>query len=72
MKKDQEWESGFSKTCDSCFQSLVTKPELVGSAQFTAFIGVSHFLVLTQKGFGNLVKSVLFSELLQPQRSCNF
>lgn len=44
MKKDQEWESGFSKTRDSCFQSLVTKPELVGSAQTRSQLSLEYLI----------------------------
>ena len=44
MRNDQERESGFSKTCDSCFQSLVTKPGLVGSAQMRSQLSFEYLI----------------------------
>jgi len=60
-------ESGFLKTRDCCFQSIVTKPSFTRTCGFStnvfmAFIGVSHFPVLTQKvhlGYGNSADEII-------------
>lgn len=72
MRNDQEWESGFSKTCDSCFQALVTKPALVGSAQMHSQLHLSiSFSRIDPEGFWELGEISAFlwiaSALKKPQ-----
>lgn len=66
-EKRPRMESGFLKTHDCCFQSIVTKPSFARTCGFStnvfrAFIGVSHFPVLTQKvhlGFENSADEII-------------
>lgn len=72
MRNDQERESGFPKTCDSCFQSChKARTRSLCTNHSQLHLSVS-FSCIDPGGFGSSVKSVLFCQLIQPQRSCHF
>lgn len=72
MRNDQERESGFPKTCDSCFQSChKARTRSLCTNHSQLHLSVS-FSCIDPGGFESSVKSVLFCQLIQPQRSCHF